>query len=49
MSASVIKVIVCKLAFILLTALVIIFTPSTTSADSPLTVEQLIERFGLKK
>ena len=47
MTGSMIKVVACKLLFILATILVVMYTPA--KADDTLSVEQLIERFDLRE
>jgi phosphoglycerate dehydrogenase-like enzyme len=47
MTFSIIKTLVCKLAFLVATVLLILFSTLSASANAPLTIEQLVERFGL--
>lgn len=48
MSGAMVKVIVCKSIFILATILVVILSTEPLKADDPLSIEQLVERFGLR-
>ncbi len=49
MSASMFKVIACKIIFVLAAILLVLFAPSSTHAENQASIEQLIERFGLRE